>query len=53
MGELGVNKIMGALLATALGLMALHSLSGVVFSHGESIALTIFITPSAVRPSPQ
>ena len=36
MGELGVNKIMGALLATALGLMALHSLSGVVFSHGES-----------------
>tara|TARA_R110000744_G_scaffold140098_1_gene251311 strand:+ start:52 stop:849 length:798 start_codon:yes stop_codon:yes gene_type:complete len=35
MGELGVNKILGALLATALGLMALHQLSGIVFSHGE------------------
>jgi cytochrome c len=35
MGELGVNKILGALLATALGLLGLHQLSGVVFSHGE------------------
>jgi cytochrome c len=35
MGELGVNKILGALLATALGLLALHQLSGIVFSHGE------------------
>ncbi|WP_373003438.1 cytochrome c family protein [Hyphomonas sp.] len=38
MGELGVNKILGALLATALGLMALHQLSGIVFSHGEEEA---------------
>ncbi|KJS36610.1 MAG: hypothetical protein VR74_12255 [Hyphomonas sp. BRH_c22] len=35
MGELGVNKILGALLATALGLMGLHQLSGIVFSHGS------------------
>ena len=35
MGELGVNKIIGALLATALGLMGLHQLSGIVFSHGS------------------
>jgi cytochrome c len=34
MGELGLNKILGALLATALGLMALHQLSAIVFSHG-------------------
>ena len=38
MGELGVNKILGALLATALGLMALHQLSGIVFSHGADEA---------------
>ena len=38
MGELGVNKILGALLATALGLMALHQLSGIVFSHGDEEA---------------
>ncbi|MAN44916.1 MAG: cytochrome c family protein [Alphaproteobacteria bacterium] len=35
MGELGLNKIFGALLATALGLFALHELSNVVFSHGS------------------
>ncbi|MEQ9436942.1 c-type cytochrome [Hyphomonas sp.] len=35
MGELGVNKILGALLATALGLMGLHQLSAIVFSHGS------------------
>lgn len=35
MGELGLNKIFGALLATALGLFALHELSGIVFSHGS------------------
>lgn len=34
MGELGLNKILGALLATALGLMALHQLSAIVFNHG-------------------
>ncbi len=33
MGELGLNKIFGALLATALGLFALHELSNLVFSH--------------------
>lgn len=44
MGELGLNKIFGALLATALGLFALHELSGAVFSgsseggHGEEHA---------------
>ena len=32
MGELGLNKIFGALLATALGLMALATLPGVVFA---------------------
>lgn len=37
MGELGVNKILGALLATALGLMGLHQLSGIVFSHGSDV----------------
>jgi cytochrome c len=36
MGELGVNKILGALLATALVLMGLHQLSGIVFSHGSN-----------------
>lgn len=34
MGELGLNKIMGAVLATALGLFALNVLSGIVFSSG-------------------
>jgi cytochrome c len=34
MGELGANKILGALLATALGLLGLHQLSGIVFSQG-------------------
>ena len=34
MGELGLNKIMGALLATALGLFGLKTLSDVVFAHG-------------------
>jgi cytochrome c len=34
MGELGLNKILGALLATALGLFGLKTLSDVVFSHG-------------------
>ena len=44
MGELGLNKIFGALLATALGLFGLHELSGAVFSgsseggHGEEHA---------------
>lgn len=35
MGELGLNKIFGALLATALGVFALQTLSGIVFSHGS------------------
>lgn len=40
MGELGLNKIFGALLATALGMMALMQLPGLVFGgeaghHGE------------------
>lgn len=34
MGELGLNKIIGAVLATCLGLFALHEISGIVFSHG-------------------
>lgn len=34
MGELGLNKILGAILATCLGLFALHEISGIVFSHG-------------------
>ncbi|MEZ5953066.1 MAG: cytochrome c family protein [Hyphomonas sp.] len=34
MGELGLNKILGALLATALGLFGLKSLSDIVFSSG-------------------
>lgn len=34
MGELGLNKILGAVLATCLGLFALHELSGIVFGHG-------------------
>ena len=34
MGELGLNKILGALLATALGLFGLRTLSDVVFAHG-------------------
>lgn len=34
MGELGLNKILGALLATALGLFGLKTLSDVVFAHG-------------------
>lgn len=44
MGELGLNKIFGALLATALGLMALMQLPGLVFAsestghHGEEHA---------------
>jgi cytochrome c len=38
MGELGVNKILAALLATVLGLMALHQLSGIVFGHGADEA---------------
>ena len=36
MGELGLNKIFGALLATALGLMALMQLPGLVFG-GEAV----------------
>jgi len=32
MGELGLNKVMGALLATALGMMALMSLPSLVFA---------------------
>ncbi|KCZ62635.1 hypothetical protein L53_11090 [Hyphomonas sp. L-53-1-40] len=35
MGELGLNKIFGALLATALGVFALQTLSGIVFSGGS------------------
>ena len=40
MGELGLNKIMGALLATALGLMGLATLPSLVFGgegghHGD------------------
>lgn len=35
MGELGLNKIFGALLATALGVFALQTLSSIVFSHGS------------------
>ena len=35
MGELGLNKILGALLATALGLFGLHELSAIVFSHAS------------------
>jgi cytochrome c len=44
MGELGVNKIFGALLATALGMMALMQLPGIVFGsesgghHGDEHA---------------
>lgn len=43
MGELGLNKIMGALLATALGMMALMSLPSLVFTgsgsyHGDDHA---------------
>ena len=45
MGELGLNKIFGALLATALGVFALQTLSSIVFSgegdgahHGEEHA---------------
>jgi cytochrome c len=43
MGELGLNKIMGALLAAALGMMALMSLPSLVFSgsgghHGDDHA---------------
>ena len=34
MGELGLNKILGALLATALGLFGLKTLSDIVFSQG-------------------
>lgn len=34
MGELGLNKILGAVLATCLGLFALHEISGIVFGHG-------------------
>lgn len=34
MGELGLNKILGALLATALGLFGLKTLSDVVFGQG-------------------
>ncbi|HPE49701.1 MAG TPA: cytochrome c family protein [Hyphomonas sp.] len=34
MGELGLNKILGALLATALGLFGLKALSDAVFSSG-------------------
>ena len=34
MGELGLNKILGALLATALGLFGLKTLSDIVFAHG-------------------
>lgn len=50
MGELGLNKIFGALLATALGLMALTTLPGLVFAsesgghhgdeHGEEKTLS-------------
>jgi cytochrome c len=49
MGELGLNKIFGALLATALGLMALLQLPGLVFGgegaghgaeHGEELTLS-------------
>lgn len=50
MGELGLNKIFGALLATALGLMGLATLPGVVFAsesaghhgdeHGEEKTLS-------------
>ncbi|MFN3910959.1 c-type cytochrome [Hyphomonas sp.] len=49
MGELGLNKIFGALLATALGLMALMQLPGLVFggaggghgeAHGEEMTLS-------------
>lgn len=47
MGELGLNKIMGALLATALGLMGLASLPAIVFGgsgghggdHEEAVTL--------------
>ena len=35
MGELGLNKIIGAVLATALGLFGLHELSAIVFSHAS------------------
>ncbi len=35
MGELGLNKIFGALIATALGVFALQTLSSIVFSHGS------------------
>ncbi len=42
MGELGLNKIMGALLATALGMMALATLPSLVFAgtggHGDDHA---------------
>lgn len=43
MGELGLNKIMGALLATALGMMALTTLPSLVFAssgghHGDDHA---------------
>ncbi len=46
MGELGLNKIFGALLATALGLMALTTLPSVVFGaeaahHGEGEVQTL------------
>ncbi|MCA8902169.1 MAG: cytochrome c family protein [Hyphomonas sp.] len=34
MGELGLNKILGALLATALGLFGLKTLSDIVFAEG-------------------
>ncbi len=34
MGELGMNKILGALLATALILFGLHQLSAIAFGHG-------------------
>jgi len=50
MGELGLNKIFGALLATALGVFALQSLSGIVFSsgggahHGDEHAEAISMT---------
>lgn len=35
MGELGLNKIFGALLATALGIFALQALASIVFSSGH------------------
>jgi len=36
MGELGLNKIIGALLATALGMMALIQVPGLVFANGSA-----------------